>query len=87
MLIVNLPHASGFPRTKGIEEFADAVERAFRGDAEFVALPEMSPQRPETKRYFQSDGFHPNAAGVQYIAQGLAEAILRRSRTDQRDSP
>jgi hypothetical protein len=43
-------------------------------------------ETPETKRDFQSGGFHPNAAGVQYIARGFAEAILRRSRADQRGS-
>ena len=71
----------------GTEQFAAALETAFRDDAVFVALPEMSAETPGARRYFQSDGFHPNAAGAQYVAQGLAEATLRRSRTDQRDSP
>jgi lysophospholipase L1-like esterase len=87
VLIVNLPHASGFPRTKGIEELADALEGAFRHDAEFVALPEMAARSPDARRYFLSDGFHPNAKGARYIAQALVDAILRRSRTDDRDSP
>ncbi len=86
VLVVNHPHAAGFPRTKGIEEFADALERAFQHDADFVGLPEMSAQSAGARRYFQSDGFHPNAAGARYIARAVADAILRRSRAGERGS-
>jgi lysophospholipase L1-like esterase len=79
VLIVNHPHAAGFPRTRGIEEFADALEVGFRHDADFVSLPEMSAQSAGARRYFQSDGFHPNAAGARYMARALADAILVRS--------
>ncbi len=87
VLIVNHPHAAGFPRTRGIEEFAEALEGAFRNDAEFVSLPEMTAQSAGARRYFQPDGFHPNASGARYIAQALAGVILARSRAGRSDSP